>query len=140
MKDYLLKYSDYNVIVVDWSKAASSLFYFQSAADTRVVGAMTAFFINKLVNATNVMQSDIHCIGHSLGAHICGFIGQRLQNPKIAEISGFDPAGPGFLLDKPDSRLDPSDANLVIVIHASAGIFTTEGVSKSKQFCIKIVI
>ena len=126
IKDYLLNHSDYNVFAIDWSKGSNSINYFQSAADTRVVGAMVAYFINRLINVTTTSPKRMHCIGHSLGAHTCGFAGQRLQ-PKMSYISGLDPAGPAFLLNDTQTRLDKSDADLVLVLHTNAGVFTSEG-------------
>ena len=130
MKDYLLNKSDSNVFVIDWSKGASSVNYYQSAADTRVVGAMVANFIQKLGNLTGASPKTMHCIGHSLGAHTCGSVGEGLRSPKLAQISGLDPAGPGFnsLYSKTSNRLDRGDATLVTVIHTKAGLLTTEGI------------
>ena len=127
MKEYLLTKSDYNVFAIDWSKGAHSINYFQSAADTRVVGAMVALFMAQLFIVTNQFPYDMHCIGHSLGAHICGFAGQRLKILKLGHISGLDPAGPGFTLNKADTRLDKTDATLVVIMHTSAGFVNSNG-------------
>lgn len=40
--------------------------------------------------------------------------------------AGLDPAGPLFNEDDTDARIDPSDAELVDVIHTSRGIFGYE--------------
>ena len=72
-----------------------------------------------------------HCIGHSLGAHICGISGKLLSQQssglKWDRISGMDPAGPLFFNDVPypfngfnctsASRLNRTDGKLVDVIH-----------------------
>ena len=73
-----------------------------------------------------------HCIGHSLGAHICGLTGKMLNEqsaiPKWNRISGLDPAGPLFFNDASffqihcaqcteASRLNGTDAEIVDVIH-----------------------
>ena len=46
-----------------------------------------------------------HCIGHSLGAHICGLTGKLMNEdsavPGWDRISGMDPAGPLFFNDVP---------------------------------------
>ncbi|VVC96863.1 unnamed protein product [Leptidea sinapis] len=70
--------------------------------------------------------SQIHMIGHSLGAHICGFAGktfQQLTKRKLGRISGLDPAGPCFSDVKPDLRLKETDADFVDVIHTDAGVY-----------------
>ena len=125
MKDYLLNKSDYNVFAIDWSKGAKTINYLKAAADTRTVGPLVADFIKKLANLTGASPSTMHCVGHSLGAHICGFVGKNIKSPKLAQISGLDPAGPGF--SKNVTRLHQTDASLVTVIHTSAGFLTTEG-------------
>jgi len=56
------------VIIIDWSSGADLLNYFQSAANTRIVGALTAYFINRLLNVTNASPEDFQLVGHSLGA------------------------------------------------------------------------
>ena len=71
-----------------------------------------------------------HCIGHSLGAHICGLSGKLMdEETKWDRISGLDPAGPLFFKDaqafdfhcslcSPASRLNGTDGNIVDVIHS----------------------
>ena len=119
MRDYFLNY-DYNVIIVDWKIPASDPNYFNSAFNTQIVGSMIAYFINTL-KSLGVKLKDIHLVGHSLGAHVCGFAGKSFTNDKIGHITGLDPAGPGFWVS--DKRLNSSDAMLVVVIHTSSGIF-----------------
>lgn len=73
----------------------------------------------------------LHCIGDSLGAHVCGFLGKGLQadpdTRQLDRISGLDPAGALFTNDIPypfnnlnltsGSRLNQTDAQFVDVIH-----------------------
>lgn len=47
MKDELLKYGDYNVILVDWGDG-SGIPYTQATANTRVVGAVISKLIHEL--------------------------------------------------------------------------------------------
>lgn len=58
---------------------------------------------------------DVHIIGHSLGAHTAGYAGERID--KLGRITGLDPAEPYFQGMPEQIRLDPSDADLVDVIH-----------------------
>lgn len=126
MKDRLLDTMDCNVIVVDW-RGGNVLPYSQATANGRVVGAEIAFLVKTMENVLGASQSSFHCIGHSLGAQICGYAGARLGN--LGRISGLDPAGPLFYRMPPDVRLDPTDANFVDVIHSDASkpYFLIEG-------------
>lgn len=75
-----------NVIVIDWRRGAMTLNYLQAAANTRLVGAIAAVMVDKLNHTYNIQPSMIHIIGHSLGAHIAGYIGERV--PRIARKTG----------------------------------------------------
>ena len=124
------------VLVVDWSHGAGfaldKSFYHQAAANTRYVGAATALIVRQIDQMERSSDLTVHCIGHSLGAHVCGFLGASLEADssyvrKLDRITGSDPAGPLFLgdmdhnrpftLSNPDWRLDPTDATRVDVIH-----------------------
>lgn len=133
IKDFILEqgFAKYNVIGVDWRRGANVNNYLQAVANTRVVGAMVAHLIQRLVNATEGNNyNKFHLIGHSLGAQTSGFAGARIKlltNKTIARISALDPAGPGFQDNRPESRLDPTDAGLVLVYHTNAGNHIMEG-------------
>lgn len=91
------------MILVDWSAGAGGLDYFKAASNTQVCGTEIAFFL--LQNRVNA--SLVHCIGHSLGAHACGYAGKVV---KLGRISGLDPAGPNFKGQPSNKRLDKNDA------------------------------
>lgn len=87
------------------------------------VGEYVAAFIEFLGSETELSYNDIHILGHSLGAHVAGYIGNYVQK-KIGRITGLDPAGPAFetpYLKDTDERLDTADANFVDIIHTCAG-------------------
>lgn len=66
---------------------------------------------------------NVHLIGHSLGAHLAGFIGTWVKdhlNETVGRISGLDPAQPHFQEVPPDGRLGFEDANFVDIIHTDA--------------------
>lgn len=140
MRKELLKHADWNVVVVDWAGGSLPL-YTQATANTRLVGLELAYFINylkvwsrdqrwrTLSNADMLtslfvgsLQENygldpalVHMIGHSLGAHTAGYAGERIEG--LGRITGLDPAEPYFQGLPPFVRLDPTDANLVDVIH-----------------------
>lgn len=109
-----LAMDDVNTVRIGWSGGAQTVIYPQAVADTRVVAAEIA----KLVTEMKNLGADLDAfwlIGHSLGAHTMGFVGTRV--PGIGRITGMDPAEPYFEGHHVDSRLDPSDATYVDVIH-----------------------
>lgn len=99
MKDTLLGVQDLNVIVVDWSKGAKFP-YAKASINAMVVGAEIARLIDYLVNKTSTNVSMFHLIGHSLGSHVAGYAGQRVQqimNLNISRITGLDPGLNSYL-------------------------------------------
>ncbi|XP_033112873.1 pancreatic lipase-related protein 2-like [Anneissia japonica] len=129
MRRLLLIEGNYNVIVVDWEKGAEDdsfeADYNDAVGNSRIVGAEVDLLITKLQSVyTNISLDSMHLIGFSLGAHVAGFAGDRL-NGGIGRITGLDPAKFGFQNERTNRRLDPSDAKAVDVIHTdtfSAGI------------------
>jgi hypothetical protein len=114
MKNAILEVDDVNVIFVDWSKG-NGFPYTRATANTQIVGAEIALFINYMIEQHGAKAIDFHVIGHSLGSHIAGHVGKRVVG--LGRISGLDPAGPYFENTDPAVRLDPTDALFVDVIH-----------------------
>ncbi len=85
LKDALLKAEDLNVVIVDW-KSGADFPYAQAASNTQVVGAEIAKLIKSLIEQTGANISDFHLIGHSLGAHVAGYAGERLDD--LGRITG----------------------------------------------------
>jgi len=107
-------------------------------ANTRCLANVTA----QMMDAQTNPSTNFHCIGHSLGAHVCGFFANRLQKAgrqKAKRISGLDPAGIHWTTERvglmkvipmdqplhPDWRLDATDADLVDVIHTDGNFAGT---------------
>lgn len=95
-------------------------------------------FIESLANATiNENGPDtsnwgpLHLVGHSLGAHICGFAAKELKKGHnkwlVQRISGLDPAQPCFRNVDPSIHLHRTDAPFVDVIHTNGRFFTSLG-------------
>lgn len=140
MKDYILDAIDCNVFCIDWSEAAKSPDYLSVLPNVSIVGRMISNFIDRLIKIFKASPNYIHCIGHSLGAHVCGFAGKGQKNNKLAEITGLDPARPGFEKDDSSTRLDRSDANLVIVSHTSSGFDVCGGQQIISDKAIEIIL
>lgn len=87
IKNNYLTYYDYNVIIVDWSPIAGYIFYPSPMFLTNEVAQYYAKFLNFLL-ANGLQSNELHLIGHSLGAHISGFVGDIIGNRSIARITG----------------------------------------------------
>lgn len=119
-KTELLNRGSYNVISVDWESLAVSPWYPQAVLHTQLVGEHTARLLEWLQEAAGLDITQVQATGHSLGAHVCGAIGQHLERFRLPFITGMDPAGPFFYNVTADHRLDPTDAEFVQVIHTDA--------------------
>ncbi len=54
------------MICVDWEEGAAMPWYWDAVNNTRIAGLKLAEFIMN----NDIMPDKIHCIGHSLGAHV----------------------------------------------------------------------
>ncbi|XP_058793490.1 pancreatic lipase-related protein 2-like isoform X2 [Phymastichus coffea] len=124
---------DVNVIAVDWSDGGNTWNYYKAVFNTQTTGSQIAALFEHIANYTMMHDGPsaehwgrIHCVGHSLGAHICGYaanaINQSLSGWSIQRITGLDPAQPCFTAVDLLLRLDKSDAPFVDVIHTN-GVF-----------------
>ncbi|XP_054961327.1 lipase member I isoform X8 [Pan paniscus] len=114
----LLNEEDMNVIVVDWSRGATTFIYNRAVKNTRKVAVSLSVHIKNLLKH-GASLDNFHFIGVSLGAHISGFVG-KIFHGQLGRITGLDPAGPRFSRKPPYSRLDYTDAKFVDVIHSDS--------------------
>ncbi|XP_015113174.1 pancreatic triacylglycerol lipase [Diachasma alloeum] len=117
-----LSEEDCNVVIVNWFPISIKE-YHVAAKLTEQIGAYVGEFLHFLNAETNISLANVHILGHSLGAHIAGFAGSSLSG-NVGRITGMDPARPAFeapVYKDQKSRLDPSDAIFVDVIHTCAG-------------------
>ncbi|KAF5928060.1 hypothetical protein HPG69_015326, partial [Diceros bicornis minor] len=76
-----------NCICVDWS-GGSRTAYSQASQNIRIVGAEVAYLVGVLQSSFSYSPSNVHVIGHSLGAHAAGEAGRR-TNGTIGRITGW---------------------------------------------------
>ncbi|XP_026813180.1 pancreatic triacylglycerol lipase-like [Rhopalosiphum maidis] len=125
----ILRRYDANVIIIDWEQGSGSP-YTQAVANIRMVGRITAHLINVIRTELGLNVANVHLIGHSLGSHLCGYVGSVLQTNfgvTVGRITGLDPAEPHFSQTDPMVRLDPSDAMYVDIIHTDSRPFIKGG-------------
>lgn len=141
MEKALLEWDDVNVVIIDWSAGGNTWNYYKAAVNTRIVGYQISKFIEHVTNATinNVVRDEpnvnnwgpLHLVGHSLGAHICGFAAKELKKRQnrwtVQRITGLDPAQPCFRRTDTSVHLHKSDAPFVDVIHTNGRLFTSLG-------------
>lgn len=112
-----------NVIKVSWQDSNRGL-YHTAAYNSRIVGRQLSLFLHYLNELFHIdLENKFHLVGHSLGAHIAGFVGAD-NDSKIARITGLDPAGPIFVELNASMRLDATDAKFVDVMHTNGGTIT----------------
>ncbi|CAG9802401.1 unnamed protein product [Chironomus riparius] len=125
----------YNVIAVDWEKLTTYPCYLSSLSNTKLVAQCTAQLYSYLTFVGSKIEG-ITCVGHSLGAHICGMMSNHLTH-KQHRIIGLDPARP--LVQKHGSktfRLTKDDAYHVQTVLTNAG-FLGESISTGDvTFCV----
>lgn len=82
-----LSVGDYNVILIDWRKAAKSLMYWKVVRSVPLVAEHVTKLLDFLESKANMNPATTKLIGHSLGAHIVG-LAARSAKSKIAETIG----------------------------------------------------
>jgi hypothetical protein len=63
------------MILVDWSGPGSGPLYNVAKANAEPTGRYI-WEMYSYLNSHGLRWKDMHCIGHSLGAHVCGFSGK----------------------------------------------------------------
>jgi len=119
IKDALLNAEDSTVFIVSWGFGSIIPSYNQAGANTQTVASVVAELADTVAKAT-VFKDDpkslyLYCIGHSLGANICGQAGHL--SGKFNRLTGLDPAGPGFETCWSNLKVDKHSAVCVDHIH-----------------------
>ncbi|KAM6997569.1 inactive pancreatic lipase-related protein 1-like [Tautogolabrus adspersus] len=110
----MVSWENVNCVVVEWKKGVKTR-YSQAANNGRVVAAQVANMMTFLMGNYKQKAEKFHIIGHGIGAHMAGDVGNRI--PGLARITGLDPTEPYFKDTDAAVRLDTSDALFVDVIH-----------------------
>ncbi|CAG4965463.1 unnamed protein product [Colias eurytheme] len=121
IRDALLHVGDFNVIVVDWHKAANT-FYTTSVKAVPGVGQHLGKFVQWLIDNHGGDWDKVHFIGFSLGAHVVGNAGRTIGG-SVRRITGLDPAGPTWSGNS--EALKRSDGGYVECIHTDGGLLGT---------------
>ncbi|KOC62970.1 Phospholipase A1 member A [Habropoda laboriosa] len=133
LRDAYIRNSSYNVFLVDWGALSAPPCYPAAVANLRPVARCLAGTLTTLRNL-GLPISRTTCVGHSLGAHICGIMANFLLF-RMHRIIGLDPARPLLRLGYVN-RLDSGDADFVEVIHTNAGYYGEGGRMGHVDFCV----
>lgn len=148
-------HGDYNVFMVDWGALCRAPCYVAAVYNLKPVAKCLALSFSFLRNSGMPVQRTT-CVGHSLGAHICGLMANYLDFRieriigkcelisitfaiikwmSLRCVTGLDPARP---LIKPgiQNRLDSGDAKSVQVMHTNAGYYGEGGRVGHVDFCV----
>lgn len=90
------------------------------------IGEIVGDVIVDLVEEGVVSLNQLHIIGHSLGAHIVGFVGQTVKEKigsLVAWITGLDPSRYYYDMVFWFKRLSKDDGEVVEIVHTNGGIF-----------------
>ncbi|CAL8098255.1 unnamed protein product [Orchesella dallaii] len=131
----------YNVIVVDWTSLSMEPphKYYEAVVSSSLAGEDVGDFLIKLKNLGLISDWDkVHIIGFSLGCHVAGVAGHRVEQmtgEKVGRITGIDPAGPlfdrfGKLPNDTSKVLDKSDGKFVDIIHCNMGYLYSSGLGR----------
>ncbi|XP_054263932.1 phospholipase A1 1-like [Macrosteles quadrilineatus] len=135
IRDAYIHRGDYNIFTIDWEILTPFPCYLSAISNSRLVAQCSAQFYSYLTHS-GAPAHTIHCVGHSLGAHICGMMSNHLTE-KMHKIIGLDPARP--LVDRYGSRafrLTRDDAHIVQVFHTNAGLLGEVPQVGHVDFCI----
>ncbi|XP_053663955.1 pancreatic lipase-related protein 2-like [Anopheles marshallii] len=107
----------HNLLVADWSQVAY-LLYPKAREQALPVANRIGKILLRFIERVGIDHSQVHIIGHSLGAHIAGNVG-RYFGGKLSRVTALDPAAPLFELESKDA-IGPDTAQFVDVIHTDA--------------------
>ncbi|XP_028031981.1 lipase member H-like isoform X1 [Bombyx mandarina] len=131
----LLKVAGLKILALDGRKIIN-LEYFRSSTYTRFMGEQLGIFLSEIIK-DGVDPMKIYLIGHSLGSHIAGIAGKKVQQQTgrlVGRITALDPAGPCFGNVDPSGRISRQDAVYVDVIHTNAGLLGLKEPVGDKDF------
>lgn len=83
------------MVCVEWTSLALDWPYFTAGIQSKNIGNRVADLITMMTNYTTQTMENIHIIGLSMGAHIAGFAGKKLEG-QVHRITGNHNAVDGF--------------------------------------------
>ncbi|KAJ8917671.1 hypothetical protein NQ315_005118, partial [Exocentrus adspersus] len=131
LRDAYITNGSYNVWIVDWGNLCPPPCYRAAVNNMRAVARCTGDLLTSL-RLAGLQTERVTCVGHSLGAHVCGLIA-RFVTFRVHRIVALDPARP---LISNSLRLTSGSAAAVHVLHTNAGHYGEAGRAGHVDFCI----
>ncbi|XP_049834941.1 phospholipase A1 member A-like [Schistocerca gregaria] len=115
LRDAYLRSGRFWVLVADWGALGRPPCYPAAVHNLRTAASCLARQLSALRQLGGLAPAA--CVGHSLGAHLCGLLARQLRF-RLPTIIGLDPARP---LVRAALRLAQGDAGHVQTLHTNAG-------------------
>ncbi|KAE8745646.1 hypothetical protein FOCC_FOCC007647, partial [Frankliniella occidentalis] len=134
LRDAFLEAGGYNVLALDWSPLARYPCYAEAVRHSRtaarcgaqVLAALQAVLDDGVPPGGGLLPAaDLRlatCVGHSLGAHVCGML-SRLLPQRVRKLVALDPARPQVERLLGRDTLAVSDARVVQTFHTNMGFY-----------------
>lgn len=117
----LFELGDFNCITMDWGAGAQTGNYLAARNRVQPSGTVAGNLLRLISIETGAELTSMSAIGHSLGAHVAGFIGKALGN-RLGSVVALDAALPLFNINNPGGRVALTDAYYVESLHTNAGL------------------
>ncbi|XP_013142743.1 PREDICTED: hepatic triacylglycerol lipase [Papilio polytes] len=88
LRDAYLSRKDYNVFMVDWSMLSRFPCYMSALSNMRLAAQCTAQLYSLLTQA-GALAKMTTCVGHSLGAHVCGMMSEHLTHKQYKIVGKY---------------------------------------------------
>lgn len=101
MQEAFQKRGGFNLLIVDWSDYNTNNYFMFVAPSVKTIAELYGEALFNLSTAYSTVFSSWRFVGHSLGAHMVGFIARQINKLSngailIPRLTGIDPAGPRF--------------------------------------------
>ncbi|XP_055842957.1 uncharacterized protein LOC129909839 [Episyrphus balteatus] len=119
-----LNNNSFNFLVIDWEQAGSGT-YIQAQRNLLKLAPRVAESFVKLIDA-GLNKDNFTLVGHSMGAHGVGLIGEAMSNQTkgrllLPRVTGLDPSNPDYHKEFILPPVKKTSGQFVDIMHTSAG-------------------
>lgn len=121
LRDAYIRSGSYNTWILDWGALGKVPCYGAAVNNMRAIARCAGEFMSSL-KVAGLPADKLTCVGHSLGAHICGLIDRYIPF-QMHRIVALDPARQMITYE---IKLNLIDADTVHILHTNAGNYGEE--------------